>query len=45
VLDLNTKIAIMKFQDSIGAQASGGLTFEQLRRLYVLSDERQKKGK
>jgi hypothetical protein len=41
VLDLNTKIAIMKFQDSIGAPSTGGLTVDQLQRLYALADERQ----
>ncbi|MDQ8700622.1 peptidoglycan-binding domain-containing protein [Hyphomicrobium sp. LHD-15] len=45
VLDLNTKIAIMKFQDSIGAQATGGLTVEQLQRLYARADEQQKRAK
>lgn len=44
-LDLSTRIAIMKFQDSIGAQTTGSLTVEQLQRLYVLADERQKQGK
>lgn len=43
VLDLNTKIAIMKFQDAIGAPATGELTVQQLQRLYVLADERRGK--
>lgn len=45
VLDINTKIAIMKFQDSIGAQATGGLTVDQLQRLYAIADEQQKRAK
>lgn len=44
-LDLDTKIAVMKFQDSIGAEATGALTTEQLQRLYVLADEKQKQAK
>jgi hypothetical protein len=44
-LDLDTKIAVMKFQDSIGAQATGALTIEQLQRLFVMADEKQKQAK
>ncbi len=42
VLDLETKIAIMKFQDSIGAPATGDLTVGQLQRMFVLAAERQR---
>jgi Putative peptidoglycan binding domain len=39
-LDLQTKIAIMKFQDSVGAPATGELTVEQLQRLFVMASEK-----
>jgi hypothetical protein len=42
-LDLQTKIAIMKFQDSVGSPATGELTIEQLQRLFVLAAEKSAK--
>lgn len=45
VLDVDTKIAIMKFQDSIKAEPTGVITAAQLRRLYTLADEKQKQAK
>lgn len=35
VLDIKTKVAILQFQDSIGAKTSGELTHEQLQLLFV----------
>lgn len=42
-VDLATKIAIMKYQDSLKAEPTGELTVEQLQQLYKLAAERQKK--
>ena len=39
--DLNTKIAIMKYQDSIGAPSTGFLTVEQLQTLFMKAAEKQ----
>ncbi len=39
-LDLQTKIAIVKFQDSVGAPSMGELTAEQLERLLVMASEK-----
>jgi hypothetical protein len=35
-----TKNAIMKFQDSLGAPATGELTVEQLQRLFVMDSDK-----
>ncbi len=45
VIDLNTKIAIMKFQDSIGAPPTGGLTVDQLQKLYARAFEQNQRAK
>lgn len=42
-VDLPTKIAVMKFQESISAPTTGELTVEQLKRMFVLASERQSK--
>lgn len=43
VVDLKTKIAIMKYQDSIGAPTTGELTAGQLQRLFKMAAERSKR--
>lgn len=40
-LDLNTRIAAMKYQDSIGAPATGELTVEQLQLLFRKAAEKR----
>jgi hypothetical protein len=45
VLDLKTKIAIMQFQESLGAPTTGVLTVEQLQALFLQAAERHAGGK
>lgn len=44
-LDLKTKIAVMQFQDSIGAESTGNLTVKQLQTLFVKVAEKTAKAK
>jgi len=41
-LDLNTKITVMKYQESIGAEPTGAITTEQLQSLFVKAAEKQR---
>jgi hypothetical protein len=44
-VDLATRIAVMKFQDSLKVEPTGELTVDQLQQLYVLASEKQKGGR
>lgn len=45
VVDLDTKIAVMRYQEALGAPPTGALTVEQMQRLFQMAADRQAKAK